>query len=440
MNQFEHSWHSKVYPTMKGRLIMAMKSKAITTDEMADILQKEFHFKTFKDTEEVLCYDYNCGLYRYHGESVIKQLVEEKLVSSGLAEQATRHYVSEVIGHIQRRTYIDREKFNSQPNLLNLKNGILDLDTMGLKTHTKDFLSTIMIPVSYDPKADCPLIKKVFSEIIAVQFMPLLEEIIGWCLEQHSGIQRLVLFLGEGANGKSTFLELLRRFLGMGNCSSVALQAFNTQRFASALLYGKLANIYADLPMTALKETAALKVLTGGDAITAEKKFQHPFSFVNRAKLIFSANRPPLIPDNSLAVWRRWMVIKFPNKFIGDGADKNLLVKLSTERELSGLLNIALQGLNRLRKNGDFSYRMTIDQVRDRYILLSDPVITFLEEKCFFDPQSSIKKEELYQSYIEFCKKKKIAGMTKKGFGHTIKQKQLPIKERRDEWRGIGIA
>lgn len=420
---------------------MAAKSETITPNETADILQKEFHFKTFKDTEEVLCYDYNCGFYRYQGEAVIKQLVEERLASSGMAEQATRHYVGEVIGHIQRRTYIDRGKFNSQPNLLNLKNGILDLDTMKLRTHSKDFLSTVMIPVSYDPKAACPAIKKFFSEIISQQHMPLLEEIIGWCLDQHSGIQKLVLFLGEGANGKSTFLESLRRFLGMENCSSVSLQAFSANRFASALLYGKLANIYADLPATALKETAALKLLTGGDTITAERKFQQPFSFINKAKLIFSANRPPRIPDdNSLAVWRRWIIIRFPNQFIGDKADKNLIIKLTTERELSGLLNMALQGLKRLRKDGDFSYKATIDQVRDRYILLSDPVRAFVEEKCYFDPQASIKKEKLYQSYIGFCKQKKIAGMTKKGFGHAIKQKQVPIKERRDEWMGIGIA
>src|SRR5208337_5133071 len=99
--------------------------------------------------------------------------------------------------------------------------------------------------------------------------------------------------IGDGSNGKSTLINLIKALIGLKNVSSRGLQELEMNRFAKADLYGKLANLYADLPDTALRSVGIFKMLTGGDPITAERKFQNPFKFISGAKLIFSCNKVP---------------------------------------------------------------------------------------------------------------------------------------------------
>src|SRR5205807_62228 len=108
-----------------------------------------------------------------------------------------------------------------------------------------------------------------------------------------SPLQRAVLLNGTGANGKSVFIRLLQALVGLANVTARSLQELELNRFAKADLFGKLVNLYADLPETALKSTGTFKILTGGDPVTAERKFQQPFTFIPYAKHVYSCNRIP---------------------------------------------------------------------------------------------------------------------------------------------------
>ncbi|GAJ03978.1 unnamed protein product, partial [marine sediment metagenome] len=229
----------------------------------------------------------------------------------------TRHAVSEVIGHIERSTYTDRKKFNLEKWILNLENGLYNIETGKLSPHTPEFLSTIRIPQAYDPQADCPRIRQFFREVLREEDIAVIEELFGYCLIPDYSIQKAFLLLGDGANGKSTLLEVLKHFIGTNNCTNISLQAIESQRFAVATLFGKLANIYADIPSTKVAHVGLFKMLTGGDAIGAEKKFKDGFSFNNTARLVYSTNKPPQIDEDTLAFWRRWIFINLPNKFDG---------------------------------------------------------------------------------------------------------------------------
>jgi putative DNA primase/helicase len=131
-------------------------------------------------------------------------------------------------------------------------------------------------------------------------------------------------------------------------------------------------------------------------------------------------------------------VVDFPFRFVGDAADKNLLDKLTTEQELSGLLNKALEGLARLKKNGDFTYTRTIEDTRNKYLLASNPAAAFIEDRCEFNAWGNIKKEDLYQAFMRFCEENKLPGMAKKAFGHKIKR-AYNLAEERESWRGINL-
>lgn len=406
--------------------------------DMAEAILNVRSFLTISDTRQVLWYDAPTGIYKFGGETIIEQLAQYWLGKLGMEAKTTTHYMAQVIGFIQRETYIDRDKLNPNPNILVVKNGVLSLITGSLVRHSKEYRATIAVPVIYDTGAKCPVIDKFLSEIVAPNDVPLLGEIPAWCLTTRSPIQRLILLLGEGRNGKTTYLEMLREFLGRNNCTAHTLQSLSTNRFAISGLYGKLANIAPDLPSRALREAGPLKTLTGSGTVEAEKKFKDSFNFVNSAKMIFATNTPPEITEDTYAVWRRIVMVDFPYKFEGKDEDKNLLAKLTTAEELSGFLNVSLEGLERLRQNDDFTYTRTIEDTRSKYLLMSDPATVFIDDYCDFSSWVTITKEELYQAFMKFCGEHSLPGLNKKAFGHKIKRAHM-LTEEHDRWRGIEL-
>jgi putative DNA primase/helicase len=220
------------------------------------------------------------------------------------------------------------------------------------------------------------------------------------------------MLFGTGSNGKSTFITLLRTLLGMENIASRGLVDLEKNRFAMADLYLKLANLYADLEDVALRTTGKLKMLTGKDTVTAEHKFRNGFPFVNYAKMVFSANKIPEVLDDSDAFFRRWVIITFPNQFTKDSTtkeDRNLIQKLSTADELSGLLNFALEGLKRLRANNwHFSNPKTTEEIRTEYIRKSSPIEAFLMDCTDPDVESFVPRAELFSTFSEYCHQNKL--------------------------------
>jgi putative DNA primase/helicase len=178
-------------------------------------------------------------------------------------------------------------------------------------------------------------------------------------------------------------------------------------KFALARLYGKMANIYPDLPSIALKETDTFKTLVSGERVEAENKFKPFFSFPNVTKLVFSCNQPPTPPEDSDAYWRRWIIIRFPNQFLEEDpkTDPDLLQKLTTPEELSGVLNWALEGLHTLTKQKKFTVSKTMEDTRKQYLFLGDPIKAFAEAKLelAFEKDKYLDKPEVYEAYLQFC-------------------------------------
>jgi len=185
--------------------------------------------------------------------------------------------------------------------------------------------------------------------------------------------------------------------------SSQSLQELCNNRFSKAELYRKFVNIAPDIPGVKIADSSIFKELTGGDLLTAEKKFHHPFSFVNYPKLIFSANKLPYSRDKTYAYYRRWMLIFFDVIFGDSGhpVDKNMLKKITGPEELSGILNWASEGLSRLNEQGDFTGRLSVDETRVYYERLVNPVYTFISD-CITetdDDQDFIPKDYLWKRF-----------------------------------------
>lgn len=390
----------KLVKRKKYRRAGFIDSKAFKPKPWADILMEHHHFACCDDGKELLVYEE--GVYS-PGEPFARQEAEKLL-----GDDTTSHTGNEIVYYIMVTNYVKREEFDKDPYTINLLNGLFDVKKMELREHSPDVLSIVKIQVKYDPNAKCPLILKFLSEVLDEDDIETIQELAGYCLMKDHRIQKAFMFHGNGSNGKSVLLNLLKEFLGENNTASVGLQELCENQFATAQLFGKLANVHADLPARKLLDSGKFKQITGGDLLFAEKKFQNPFQFVNFSKQIFSANSLPQVSDDTDAFFRRWIILNFPNQFEGKDADPDLIDKLTTPEELSGFLNWALEGLQRILKNGGFSNSLTTDQIREDYRRKSDPVAAFAMECLEEDSAGEVPKDELYALYVGYCRKNKL--------------------------------
>ena len=365
---------------------------------VADEILKNHRFATHRQSHVI--YRYNGGVYADDGEEIIREETRRLL-----GEEATEHRINEVVAHIAETTYTPPEKFNPPKHLINVKNGVLDLNTLELKPHGPNPIFINQLPVEFNPSAKCPGIMKFLGEVLNPDDIPLVQEIVGYCLYRDYPFAKAVMLLGSGNNGKSTLLRLIGALLGEDNVATPSLQDLLRDRFAKAELYGKLANIHADIPAGKLINTGAFKMLTGQDLIYAQRKHRDPFTFRNYAKLLYSANELPPTEDMTEAFWSRWILIVFPNVFPPNDprTDPNLIDKLTTPEELSGFLNWALEGLRRLLERGHFIETKTTERIKAEWILRTDSLRAFVMRHVRVDSQCSVPKEGFMEAYNDFC-------------------------------------
>src|SRR5215469_1152075 len=258
-------------------------------------------------------YVYRDGVYRPEGELLVRQRAKHILVDQDCSEMWSRALSNEVLEFIA----LDVPLLPEQPSteLINLENGILKVSTRELIAHSPDFLSTIRVPIAFDPSATCTEIDKFIGEVFHEDAIPLAWEILGDLLTPDRSVQKAICLLGEGGNGKSAFLDFATNFIGAENVCHLGLQRLETDRFSAARLYGKMANICSDLPSERLSSSAMFKAITGCDRITAEIKYRDSFEFSPFARLLFSANRLPASNDVSRAFFDRWLVVPFDRRF-----------------------------------------------------------------------------------------------------------------------------
>ncbi|MDU7456366.1 MAG: phage/plasmid primase, P4 family [Clostridium perfringens] len=297
----------------------------------------------------------------------------------------------------------DFDDFNRNPYLVNVRNGLLDIRDMSFKEHTPSYLSTVQLNVEYNPQVDCPQFKKFLNEVLDCKLIPLVQEIVGYLLTTNTASQKAFVFWGPARTGKSTLLWVVEYLiLGKKNVSNIPWQEIG-DKFKTAELLGKLANVFSDLPSKSIDDTGIFKVVTGEDYLMAEKKNKNPFKFKPFVRLVFSCNELPRnYVDRTEGFYRRLIIVPFNRQIEKSKIDKALKYKFQREKE--GILNWALEGLKRLYENNfEFSENELTDGVKKEYKRENNNVISFVEECCEIDSLFSCSRIEIYEAYREFC-------------------------------------
>jgi putative DNA primase/helicase len=386
---------------------------------------------------------YRAGVYRPEGDDFVREFARGRL-----GDKFKRRHVEEVLSWCAA----EFPSIPEQPDtsVLNLANGLLDWRTGDLRPHDPEFPGIVQLPAHWDPVARCPGIDRFLSEVLPEDAVDLFVELAGYCLLPAQPFRRAVLLLGSGGNGKSVALSLLRALLGRENVATIPLQTLGESRFAAAELYGKLANICSDLDARALRRSDTFKTLTGGtDAITAERKYRDPFSFVPFATLVFSANEAPASGDQTDAYFDRWVILPFENRFDEDGggarpADPHLATKLTTPEELSGFLLRAVDGLWNLMDRGRFDLPASVRAAGQEYRERVDTLVSFLEDACVTGPDAKVRRSRLYESYREWCARNGRFAMSQQTFAPRLRKHLAGrIEEGWDHeervWLGVGV-
>ena len=299
---------------------------------------------------------------------------------------------------------------NTKPedaNLIAFENGLYDITDDSFIEFTPEHIITNKIRWRYNPQAYSKLADDTLNKISCndPQIRALLEEAIGYCFYRRNELGKAFILTGDKSNGKSTFLSMVQCLLGDENIASLDLKELG-DRFKTAELFGKLANIGDDIGDEFIANAAIFKKLVTGDRVSAERKGQNPFEFNNYSKFLFSANNIPRIKDKTGAVQRRLIIIPFDATFSASDPDFNPYIKhlLKTEEVMQYLINLGIQGLKRVLLNRAFTSSTKVQKELDEYEEQNNPILGFFRE-CE-DEDFKIENEptnKVYKRYQEYC-------------------------------------
>lgn len=440
--------------TRENLIKMFKKGNPLKTHKMATVTERRTAFKTLLETNEILYYWQGC--YYFHGGRVIKNICENMLQE--LADILEEHNIAwrwnktvpdEVTGHIRRRNLVSLDKFDENPNILNVQNCLINLETGHTTDHTPDHLSLKQLQVDYDKDATCHEIDKFLSEIVEPENLPILYEIPASCMGDLMKFHKAYMLLGNGRNGKSKYLNLLETLLGRDNVASVSLQDLNNNRFKPARLLGAFANISGDLSTKAVRYTGILKQLTGEDTIEIEKKGKDAVLFRNKARMVFACNQTPEVDDDSYAFWRRWIIVRFPYTFSenpGEGDkpdDPDISDKITTPEELSGFLNKIIETYHTIQENNCLTETEDVLKQKEEWKKNANPMYGFVNECLTKDVNGYITKDDMMHAFNRFANahdyenknKREIANEIVKHIQITDTSKRIGGKKTR-VWKG----
>ena len=306
---------------------------------------------------------------------------------------------------IQVMNLRDDNFFGDTSNKINFRNGVLHLDTMELKNHSLDNGFRYILDYDYDPSATCPLFDKFMDDVTQGDKAKekLLLEYAGYCISDNDPVaHKAMILLGEGSNGKSTFIEVLQFLAGEDNYSSLTLKDLQKDNHRAQLI-GKLFNVAEETPMGSMKDSAVFKTLVTGGTSTAKLLYQNSFNFRNKTKFLFAANDMPKTVDTSTGLMRRLIIVPFDASFKGANINRNILKELKQER--SGILNRCLNALKDLKANEwEFTQVQSVDDAVEDYQREINDVSSFAEDCMLQDSQFVyIPVNSFYDAYIMWC-------------------------------------
>lgn len=299
------------------------------------------------------------------------------------------------------------DQFDTDPYLVNLENGVLDLRTRELHAHAPEFWQTLQRPFRFEREAKCPEWEKFLSQVLVTadgqpdpELVRVMQEWFGYCLVPVTAAQKACVWYGNGANGKGVATQVLQALVGKENHVPFNLAGLGRDH-ARAHLAHKLLAVASEVPSKGVVEDATFKAIVAGDDITARFLYEQPFSYRPLCRILLTCNNLPTTTDRSHAYFRRFLIVPFNAVITEERQDKGLVDKLLAE--LPGIFNWALDGLQRLEANDwRFSQSSAMAGALREYQRDSDSVALWVEDRVEVVAGGEVESGRLYADYKQW--------------------------------------
>lgn len=369
-------------------------------------------------------YIYRNGIYE-HGDEYIESAMIEHIPNLNQSKR------KEVIAYLN--LLVSKESPIADANLIAFKNGVLDIVNDTFMDFSPEYIITNKIPHNYNPNASSELLNNTMNKLACSDesVLNLLYQSIGYCFYRRNELRKSFFLLGDKRNGKSTFLDMIATLLGEDNTANLDLCEIG-DKFRTAELNGKLANIGDDINDEWVSNTATFKKVVSGDVITVEKKGKDPFKLRSFAKFFFSANALPRLGKgkDSSAVMDRLVIIPFNATFTkkDDDYDPFIKYKLRDEVVMESLIAKAIPALRDVLSEQEFASCDKVNESLVEFEKSNNPILEFFDELEESDYMNEPIKY-VYQKYTGFCFSNNLQAISalefrkqfKKHFGVVIK-------------------
>jgi putative DNA primase/helicase len=363
-------------------------------------------------------YDWRASHYRQRSDAAVRAALYDflrgvRVLKDGKLEPFNPNSakVSMVLDALASGTLLDDEREapfwiregDTAPNLLAVRNGLLDVVTEKLTPHSPLYFNVNALAFDYNPNAPTPerwvrFLKELWPDDKDARAT--LREMFGLFLTADTSFQKLFLLVGPKRSGKGTIGHVLTMLLGRENVAHPTMASLATQFGLWPLIDKRLAIVPDARLAEGGKAVEHLLSVSGEDSLTIDRKYASHWTGKLVARFLILTNELPRFADASGALASRFVLLTLRNSFYGR---EELDLKARLRVELPGILNWSLDGLNHLRERGHFlmpaSSRDALRQLED----LASPVSAFVRERCVVEPAARVEKSVLWGAWKAWC-------------------------------------
>jgi putative DNA primase/helicase len=322
-------------------------------------------------------------------------------------ESLSKNVIGSIVDMVKTETYtkinLSNHSFHEGHYSINCLNGELNWtgESFELVPHTRERYCITQVPILFDPSATAPrftqFLYEIFQDDPEIDSKVILAlELTGYTLLSSCGLEKFVLLLGSGANGKSVLMETVSNLLGRENVSAVQPSQF-ANRFQVAHLHGKLANMITEIAEGHTIDDAQLKAIVSGELMTAEHKLKPPFEFRPFCTCWFATNHMPRTKDFSDALFRRAVILTFHRRFSEEEQDKQLKGKLNTE--LQGIFTLAVAAISEVLKRNYFTKVASAEIAKEEWRKETDQAAHFAADCLVKTLEGRERSADIYAAY-----------------------------------------
>ena len=416
----DDAFSEEIFYTEKGRFLHHVFGDYMLANSNIILIDQQVHIYT------------NSGLYSNDTFDFEKQMLDKIPSLKDVHRKEVYKYIT---------LKVKRKGAFAPAKYIGLRDTILDLETMTQIPYTPDLIIANRLDYGYNPTAYNATMDKTLDKVSCgdAQIRSLIEEMIGYSLYSANTMQKAFILTGEGSNGKSTMLDVIKKLLGKANYSSLEMHDLE-DAYRPAEMYNKLANIGDDISNKYMNNSSIFKKAVTGESFMVAKKYGQPFELESYATQIFCANDLPQVNDKSDGFSRRILIVPFNATFSNDDADFDPFVmdKLIEEDALEYLLKLAVDGLKRVIVNRKFSKSDASENEMMEYNILNNNVLEWMRDVELFEIENH-SVAEVYRRYTVWCgesgahavKKTNLSKEMKKYYDLVSKPKSLDGKTTR---------